>query len=94
MSRTRETGTEKLPVADGRRIALRTRENQRRDLSRRRDSLLLSRSRVVNDLSSARNEHYREVLRRSLEHLDHEIGRIDLELERVESSEATAPDAR
>jgi len=43
------------------------------DQSRRRESLLLSRSRVLHDLEEARNPRYRTVLSAALTHLDHEL---------------------
>jgi hypothetical protein len=40
---------------------------------RRRESLLLSRSRVLHDLEEARNPRYRTMLSAALTHLDHEL---------------------
>jgi hypothetical protein len=40
---------------------------------RRREGLLLSRSRVLHDLEEARNPRYRTMLSAALTHLDHEL---------------------
>ncbi len=40
---------------------------------RRKESLMLSRSRVLHDLDSARNPRYRKILEDALRHLDHEL---------------------
>jgi hypothetical protein len=55
-----------------------------KELTRKRESLLLSRSRVVNDLGSATSERYREVLKRGLEYLDDELGRVDKAIDAAE----------
>jgi hypothetical protein len=43
---------------------------------KKRESLLLSRTRVVHDLESANNPRYREILRAALKHLDEKISEI------------------
>lgn len=40
---------------------------------RKKESLLLSRTRVLNDLAACRNERYRAVLEAGLAHLEREI---------------------
>jgi len=49
-------------------------EHQRRQ---RRDSLLRSRSRVMNDLATARNETHRATLEHALAYLDAEIAALE-----------------
>ena len=46
-------------------------------LQQRRESLLRSRSRVLNDLAGARNETHRATLEHALAHLDREIAALD-----------------
>jgi hypothetical protein len=43
----------------------------------RRDSLLLSRTKLLNDLESAVNECYRAMLERALAHLDKELQEVE-----------------
>jgi len=43
----------------------------------RRQSLLLSRTRVMHDLEHATHERYREMLRRALAHLDAKLAEFD-----------------
>ncbi len=43
------------------------------DKNRKREDLLLQRSRVLQDLASARNPRYRQLLEEKLTHLDNEI---------------------
>jgi hypothetical protein len=43
------------------------------DMKRKREDLLLQRSRVLQDLASARNPRYRILLEEKLAHLDNEI---------------------
>ncbi len=43
----------------------------------RRESLLRSRTRVINDLATARNETYRASLQHALDHLDKEIAALE-----------------
>ena len=45
--------------------------------NRQRDSLLLSRTRVVHDLDVARNAGYREILQAALKHLDQKLSELD-----------------
>jgi len=45
--------------------------------TKKRESLLLSRTRVVHDLESANNPRYREILRAALKHLDEKISEIE-----------------
>jgi hypothetical protein len=42
----------------------------------KRESILLARSRTVTALQSARDERYRSLLQRTLEHLDSELERL------------------
>jgi hypothetical protein len=43
------------------------------DLLRKKEGLLLSRSRVLRDLEMARNPRYRDILRETLRHLEREL---------------------
>jgi hypothetical protein len=43
---------------------------------RQRDSLLLSRTRVVHDLETAQNPRYQETLRAALKHLDDKLSAL------------------
>jgi hypothetical protein len=43
---------------------------------KKRESLLLSRTRVVHDLESANNPRYREILLAALKHLDEKLAEI------------------
>ena len=49
---------------------------QEREQLARKQSLLLSRSRIVSLLETARNERYRAQLQRTLEHLDAELQKL------------------
>jgi hypothetical protein len=44
---------------------------------KKRESLLLSRTRVVHDLESANNPRYREILQAALKHLDQKLAEIE-----------------
>jgi hypothetical protein len=44
---------------------------------RERESLELSRTRVIQDLASAQNPNYRKLLQRSLEYLDEKLRALD-----------------
>jgi hypothetical protein len=44
---------------------------------KKRESLLLSRTRVVHDLESANNPRYREILQSALKHLDEKLAEIE-----------------
>jgi hypothetical protein len=46
------------------------------DALRRRESLELSRSRVMRDMEEARNPRYRKMLSEALTHLDHELAEL------------------
>ena len=46
-----------------------------RDLEARRTGLLLSRARLLGDLEHARDDRYREQLRRALEFIDEQLAR-------------------
>jgi hypothetical protein len=50
------------------------------ELARRRDSLLLARTRVQNDLNSATDPRHRDQLTRALAHLDSQIADLDAQL--------------
>ncbi len=43
---------------------------------RQRDSLLLSRTRVIRDLEQSRNERHREILKQSLAHLEAKLAEL------------------
>jgi hypothetical protein len=47
-----------------------------RDLLRRRNGLLLSRTRVLHDIETARNPRYQEQLRKALLFLDAELAQL------------------
>ena len=49
---------------------------QETELLRKRDGLLLSRTRVLHDLESARNPRYQKILQEALEFLDRQIEQI------------------
>jgi hypothetical protein len=44
---------------------------------KKRESLLLSRTRVLHDLGSANNPRYREILQSALKHLDEKLAEIE-----------------
>jgi hypothetical protein len=44
-----------------------------REIIKRRESLLLSRTRVLVDIAECRNPRYKELLTKSLEHLDQQL---------------------
>lgn len=44
---------------------------------RKRESLLLSRTRVVHDLETAHNPRYREILQAALKHLDGKLSELE-----------------
>ncbi len=46
---------------------------QQLELLRKREGLLLSRSRVLRDLETARNPRYRKILQEALAYLDHQL---------------------
>lgn len=46
------------------------------ELVRKKEGLLLSRSRVVHDLETANNPRYRKVLQQALAHLEHELAEL------------------
>ena len=43
---------------------------------RQRDSLLLSRTRILNDIEQARNPRYQETLKAALKHLDDKLAEL------------------
>ena len=45
--------------------------------NQRRESLLLSRTRVVHDLESTQNPRYRQTLTGALKHLDEKLAELD-----------------
>jgi hypothetical protein len=44
---------------------------------RQRDSLLLSRTRILNDIQQARNPKYQETLKAALKHLDDKLAEFE-----------------
>ncbi len=48
-----------------------------RELARQRESLLISRTRVMAEIAECRNPRYKELLTRSLEHLDEQLRALD-----------------
>jgi hypothetical protein len=68
-----------IEAADSRRpanrgVAVSAKEAER---NRKRESLLMSRTRVVHDLESAHNPRYREILLSALKHLDDKLSEIE-----------------
>ena len=47
------------------------------DLLRKREGLLLSRSRVLHDLEIARSPRYRDILQQALRHLESELAALE-----------------
>ncbi len=45
--------------------------------TRRRESLLLSRTRVLHDLEATQNPHYRQTLSEALKHLDDKLAELE-----------------
>lgn len=60
---------------DAGRVARKTPEEVERES--RRNSLMLSRTRVLHDLQTACNPRYRQQLEQALAHLDLQIGQLD-----------------
>ncbi len=58
--------------------------SERLQLERERESIELSRSRVRQDMATATHSKYREILQRSLEHLDRKIAMIDDSLSKLD----------
>ncbi len=50
---------------------------QEAERSRKRESLLMSRTRVVHDLETAHNPRYREILLAALKHLDDKLAEVE-----------------
>ena len=50
---------------------------EEREKSRRRESLLLSRNRVLQDLEQSNNPRYRKILSDALAHLDAKLAELD-----------------
>jgi hypothetical protein len=46
------------------------------ELLRKREDLLLSRTRVLHDIEAARNPRYKQILTAALAHLDQELARL------------------
>lgn len=46
------------------------------DLLRKREDLMLSRTRVLHDIEAARNPRYKQMLNAALAHLEHELARL------------------
>ena len=61
--------------------------SERLQLERERDSVELSRTRVRQDMATATHTKYREILQRSLEHLDKKIAMIDDSLSKLDRRE-------
>jgi len=57
-------------------IAVKLQEADALDMIRKRESLLLSRTRVVKEISSAQNPRYREVLGKALADLDSNLAKL------------------
>lgn len=49
-----------------------------REVIRKREDLMLSRTRVVHDLEAAQNPRYRTILTAALAHLDEQLNRLTL----------------
>ena len=67
-----------LEAAESRRNAARVAPTDpaERERMRQRESLLLSRTRILHDLEAAQNPRHREVLRAALKHLDDKLGEL------------------
>ena len=61
--------------------------SERLQLERERESIELSRTRVQQDMATATHSRYREILQRSLEHLDRKIAMIDDRLSKLDHHE-------
>jgi chromosome segregation ATPase len=61
--------------------------SERLQLERERESIELSRTRVRQDIANATHIRYREILHRSLEHLDRKIALIDDSLNKLDHRE-------
>lgn len=48
-----------------------------RERKKRKEGLLLTRTRIIKDLESARNERYRTLLERNLAHVDSELAKFE-----------------
>jgi hypothetical protein len=57
-------------------IAVKLQEADALDMIRKRESLLLSRTRVVQEISCAQNARYREVLGKALADLDSNLAKL------------------
>ncbi len=53
---------------------------QHAEYMRKKEGLLLSRSRVLNDLQVARHPRYRGILEEALRHLEHELAELESHL--------------
>jgi hypothetical protein len=60
---------------------------ERLQLERERESIELSRTRVCHDMDTATHARYREMLQRSLEHLDAKITKIEESLSKLDRHE-------
>lgn len=49
-----------------------------REWKRRKEGLLLSRTRILKDMESARNPRYRALLERNLAHIDIELAKLEI----------------
>lgn len=67
-----ETAGDENHVADKERLS-----PEQAALLRRREGLLLSRSRVLHDLEAARNPRYRDILLDALRHLESELAGLE-----------------
>lgn len=59
-------------------------DSERLQLERERESIELSRTRVCQDIATATHSRYREMLERSLEHLDRKIAAINENLSKLD----------
>lgn len=57
-------------------VAVKLQEQDALDLIRKRESLLLSRARVVHEIDSAQNVRYRELLGKALADLDSNLAKL------------------
>jgi hypothetical protein len=64
------------PRRHKRSIAIKSPEPDALDLIRKRESLMLSRARVVHELSTAQNPRYRELLGKGLADLDSNLAKL------------------
>lgn len=74
-----ESANERISQARVRQV-----DSERLQLERERESIELSRTRVCQDIATATHSRYREMLQRSLEHLDTKIAAVNESLSKLD----------